>query len=88
MKELNERQRQTNQKKYLAQGMDVEQNTRHPPKVQIISKYERRTDRRTFSDRKVLYDGAKGEEQKELNKPKGLYMTYRSLSDFCLFLLD
>ncbi|XP_055332366.1 troponin T, skeletal muscle-like isoform X2 [Paramacrobiotus metropolitanus] len=73
LKELNERQRQINQKKYAAQGLDVEQNTRHPPKVQIISKYERRTDRRTFGDRKGLFDGSQIKDDKpELNKPKGV----------------
>lgn len=67
---LNERQRQINRQKYIAQGVDPEANARYPPKVQIISKYERRTDRRTFGDRKGLYDGNKVEEKKELMKPK------------------
>jgi len=68
LRELNERQRQINQKKYLAQGLEAD-NQRYPPKVQIISKHERRTDRRTFSDKKGLFDGSKTEEHKELNKP-------------------
>ncbi|OQV19281.1 putative Troponin T [Hypsibius exemplaris] len=72
LKELNERQRQINRQKYIAQGVDPEANARYPPKVQIISKYERRTDRRTFGDRKVLFDGSKVEEQKEILKPKGV----------------
>ncbi|GAU90051.1 hypothetical protein RvY_02526-1 [Ramazzottius varieornatus] len=72
IKELNERQRQSNRQKYVAQGLEAEQNTRYPPKVQIISKYERRTDRRTFGDRKGLFDGDKKEEQKELIKPKAV----------------
>ena len=48
LRELNERQRQINQKKYVAQGLEADANQRYPPKVQIISKHERRTDRRTF----------------------------------------
>ena len=69
LRELNERQRQINTKKYAAAGLEAETG-RYPPKVQIISKHERRTDRRTFSDRRCLYDTSnRTEEQKELNKP-------------------
>ena len=31
--------------------------TRHPPKVRMYSKYERRMDTRTYEDRKTLYEG-------------------------------
>ncbi|OQV13896.1 putative Troponin T, skeletal muscle [Hypsibius exemplaris] len=68
LRELNERQRQINQKKYLAAGLEAE-NQRYPPKVKIISKHERLTDRRTFSDKKGLFDGAKVEDKGEINKP-------------------
>lgn len=66
LKELNERQRQINHKKHVAQGLDSEvANTRYPPKVQLISKYERRTDRRTFTERKTLF-----EQDKKIEEPK------------------
>ncbi|OQV15537.1 putative Troponin T [Hypsibius exemplaris] len=73
LKELNERQRQISHKRHLAQGLDPEAaNSRFPPKVQLISKYERRTDRRTFGERKSLFEvDLKKSEQKELIKPKG-----------------
>lgn len=70
LRELNERQRQINQKKYAAAGLEAEAAGRYPPKVQIISKHERRTDRRTFADRRGLFDSTnRVEEQKELVKP-------------------
>lgn len=58
-------------KKYAAAGVDVEgTSARHPPKVQLISKYERRTDRRTFGERKNLFQYDKDKEaKKELIKP-------------------
>ena len=38
--------------------MDPESYTgAHPPKIRMFSKYERRTDTRTYSDRKKLYEG-------------------------------
>lgn len=59
-------------KRHLAQGLDPETaNSKYPPKVQLISKYERRTDRRTFGERKNLFEvDLKKSEQKELVKPK------------------
>ena len=74
LKELNERQRQINHKRHVAQGaLDPSAPpSRFPPKVLLISKYERRTDRRTFAERKNLFEkDGKPEEQKELVKPKG-----------------
>ncbi|OQV23772.1 putative NADH dehydrogenase [ubiquinone] 1 alpha subcomplex subunit 8 [Hypsibius exemplaris] len=57
LKELNERQRQMNVKKHVAQGLDAgAANSPYPPKVQLISKYERRTDRRTFQERKAIFE--------------------------------
>ncbi|GAU88375.1 hypothetical protein RvY_01084 [Ramazzottius varieornatus] len=75
LKELNERQRQINNKKHVASGA-ADPNaaaSRYPPKVVLISKYERRTDRRTFGERKSLFEkDGKVEEQKELIKPKAI----------------
>lgn len=58
-------------KKYVAAGVDVDTAaSRHPPKVQLISKYERRTDRRSFGERKELFSwDASKEQKKELIKP-------------------
>jgi troponin T len=58
LKELNERQRQINRNRALKKGLDPESLTgRFPPKLQVASKYERRIDRRTFGDKKGLFDG-------------------------------
>ena len=60
-----------NVKKHVAQGLSTgEANSRYPPKVQLISKYERRTDRRTFQERKALFEvEQKRLEGLELLKP-------------------
>ena len=73
LKELNERQRQINNKRHQAQGVDPSAaNSRYPPKVQLISKYERRTDRRTYGERKSLFEmDSRQQQEKELIKPKG-----------------
>lgn len=58
LKELSERQRQINRNKALKKGLDPEALTgKHPPKLQVASKYERRIDRRTYGDKKGLFDG-------------------------------
>ncbi|GAB6031388.1 hypothetical protein CHUAL_009170 [Chamberlinius hualienensis] len=58
LKELNERQRQINRNKALKKGLDPEAlSGRYPPKIQVASKYERRIDRRTYGDKKTLYNG-------------------------------
>ncbi|XP_055331180.1 troponin T, skeletal muscle-like [Paramacrobiotus metropolitanus] len=71
LKELNERQRQISHKKHLAQGLDPEAaSSRYPPKVQLASKYERRVDRRTFEERKNLFEqNGVDDKPKELVKP-------------------
>jgi troponin T, fast skeletal muscle len=60
-----------NVKKHVAQGLDADAaNSRYPPKVQLISKYERRTDRRTFGERKAIFEMEKKRlEELELVKP-------------------
>ncbi|OQR77996.1 troponin T-like [Tropilaelaps mercedesae] len=58
LKELAERQRQINRNKALKKGLDPEAlSGKYPPKIQVASKYERRTDRRTYSDKKELFSG-------------------------------
>lgn len=58
LKELSERQRQINRNKALKKGLDPEAlSGKHPPKLQVASKYERRLDRRDFGDKKGLFEG-------------------------------
>merc|ERR1712141_18798 len=58
MKELKERQRQQNKQKAIKLGLDPEALTgKYPPKIRMYSKYERRTDTRTYDDRRKLYEG-------------------------------
>jgi len=58
LKELAERQRQINRNKALKKGLDPEAlSGKYPPKIQVASKYERRTDRRTYGDKKELWSG-------------------------------
>lgn len=50
--------------------MDAEAATaRYPPKVRLISKHERQVDRRTFGDRRGLFESTRKEEKKEYFKP-------------------
>merc|ERR1712029_949150 len=58
LKELKERQRQQNKQKAIKLGLDPEALTgTYPPKIRMYSKYERRTDTRTYDDRRKLYEG-------------------------------
>merc|ERR1719150_2113722 len=42
----------------MKKGLDPEALTgKYPPKIRMYSKYERRTDTRTYEDRKKLYEG-------------------------------
>merc|ERR1712190_511758 len=44
--------------KALKKGLDPEALTgKYPPKIRMYSKYERRTDTRTYEDRRKLYEG-------------------------------
>merc|ERR1739844_707350 len=58
LKELRERQKQQLRQKALKKGLDPEALTgKYPPKIRMYSKYERRTDTRTYEDRRKLYEG-------------------------------
>merc|ERR1719370_79594 len=58
MKELKERQKQQLRSKALKRGLDIEALTgKHPPKIQVSSKFERRADSRTYDDKKNLFEG-------------------------------
>merc|ERR1711963_1286378 len=58
LKELKERQKVQLRQKALKKGLDPEALTgKHPPKIRMYSKYDRRTDTRTYEDRKKLYEG-------------------------------
>merc|ERR1712212_101306 len=58
MKELKERQKAQLRQKALKKGLDPEALVgKYPPMIRMYSKYERRTDTRTYEDRKKLYEG-------------------------------
>ena len=58
LKELKERQKAQLRAKALKKGLDPEAFTgAHPPRIHMFSKYERRTDTRTYVERKKLYEG-------------------------------
>merc|ERR1719430_3117997 len=58
LKELKERQKQQLRQKAMKKGLDPEALTgKYPPMIRMYSKYERRTDTRTYEDRKKLYEG-------------------------------
>merc|ERR1711936_126299 len=57
LKELKERQKQQLRQKAMKKGLDPEALTgKYPPKIRMYSKYERRTDTRSYDDRKRLYE--------------------------------
>merc|ERR1712142_430717 len=56
--ELKERRKQQLKHKARKIGLDPEALTgKYPPKIRMYSKYERRTDTRTYEDRRKLYEG-------------------------------
>jgi len=58
LKELKERQKAQLRGKALKKGLDPESFTgKYPPKIRMYSKYERRTDTRSYDDRKKMYEG-------------------------------
>merc|ERR1719382_1675328 len=58
LNELNERRKLQLRNKAVKKGLDPEAFCgAHPPRIHMFSKYERRTDTRTYGDRKKLYEG-------------------------------
>merc|ERR1711973_167702 len=58
LKELKERQKAQLRAKALKKGLDPEALTgKYPPMIRMYPKYERRTDTRSYEDRKKLYEG-------------------------------
>merc|ERR1712098_719807 len=58
LNELKERQKAQLRQKALKKGLDPEAfSGKYPPPIRMYSKYERRTDTRTYEDRNKLYEG-------------------------------
>merc|ERR1712029_1159703 len=56
--ELKEKQKAQLRQKAMKKGLDPEALVgKYPPMIRMYSKYERRTDTRTYDDRKKLYEG-------------------------------
>merc|ERR1712076_255979 len=65
--ELKERQKAQLRQKALKKGLDPEAFVgKYPPMIRMYSKYERRTDTRTYDDRRKLYEGGWDVLQSEL----------------------
>merc|ERR1712107_903077 len=57
-KKLNQQKKAQLRQKALKKGLDPEALVgKYPPMIRMYSKYERRTDTRTYEDRKKLYEG-------------------------------
>merc|ERR1719300_655657 len=58
LQELKERQKAQLRQKALKKGLDPEALVgKYPPMIRMYSKYVRRTDTRTYEDRRKLYEG-------------------------------
>merc|ERR1719150_830036 len=58
LNELKERQKAQLRQKALKKGLDPDAfSGKYPPPIRMYSKYERRTDTRSYEDRKKLYEG-------------------------------
>merc|ERR1739848_878110 len=58
LEERQKRQEQQLRQKAMKKGLDPEALTgKYQPKIRMYSKYERRTDTRTYEDRRKLYEG-------------------------------
>ena len=83
MKELKERQKLQMRNKAIKKGLDPEAFCgAHPPRIHMFSKYERRTDTRTYGERKKLYEGGaevlRAEWLEQMWKDKNTEWTKRS----------
>merc|ERR1712227_713412 len=84
-KELHERQKIQLRNKAVKKGLDPESFTgAHPPRIHMFSKYERRTDTRTYVERKKLYEGGaevlRAEMLEQMWKDKNTDWTKRAKS--------